>query len=149
MKRIFKQILTDKLAILIGSTMLLLFWTFVLSTQNPIIITHNPNGEIVVKRGTSFLLCRTVEYTRDVDLDISRALTAEPDEDDKIVVAPVIFPTVYVPRKKGLKNICRSVLIPDDTHPGKWDFRTYIVTYTPPWWRHSFELPMVKLRITK
>lgn len=136
--------LKDKLGIFIGVILTALLYTFTLSFVNPVIITNAPTEQIVVTAGKTFVLCRTVEYTRGTEITISRALTREIELD---TLETINFDNITMPKKKGKQHICRNIRIPPTIPSGIWDFHTYIKVYTTPWWYTSFESPTISMRV--
>ena len=140
------QFLHDKLGIFIGTVLTILLYTFAVSMTSPVVVTNSPQEQLVVKAGETFILCRDVEYTRDTEVTISRALTREVDDG---LLETINFDNITVPRKVGKQHICRNIRIPSDTPVGAWTFHTYIKAYTTPWWYTSFETPTVNLRVER
>jgi len=140
------EMLHDKLGILIGIILTIILYTFAVSLTSPLVVTNTPKQVISVKAGGTFLLCRDVEYTRDTEITLSRALTREFEDG---LIETNNFNNITIPRKVGKKHICRTVEVPDDTPAGLWDFHTYYRAYTTPWWYSSFETPIVKLKVYK
>jgi len=138
------KMLHDKLGIFIGLIISVLLYTFAVAMTSPLVVTNTPKEQIVVEAGKTFILCRDVEYTRDTEVTISRALTREIDDG---YLETVNFDNITVPRTVGKKHICRSIRIPSDTPSGVWTFHTYLKVYTTPWWYTNFETPTVNLRV--
>jgi len=140
MSRLGLNALKDKVAVFWGTMLFLiiafLFYTFILSLHNPIIIYNNPEKPFQVTQGSSFQICRGVEYKRRVRVDISRALTHKDGKD----IQTISYPTFSILREKGVQIICRHINIPEDIKEGLWTVHTYVTIYTDPFWKKTFEL---------
>lgn len=148
-KQIYKianQFLHDKLGMFIGAILTVLLYTFSVSLISPVIVTNTPQEQLAVQAGGTFVLCRDVEYVRDTEITLSRALTREVDDG---LLETINFDNITVPRKTGKKRICRNIRIPKDTPAGVWTFHTYYRVSTTPFWYSSFETPTVNLRVYK
>jgi len=146
MNELFQKIKHDKLGIFIGIILTAVVfygvYTYRLSIQEPVTVVKGAKN-YTVARGESFLLCRTVNYDRTTSLEITRVLVKEKENS----IFDVDFPKVFVHRVKGLKKICREVYIPGTVSLGNWKLETLLTIYTPPFWRHTYSIPSINLKI--
>ena len=141
-----KQVMSDKLGLFIGSIMTLLIWSFLYSFINPITITNSPSGIIDVYQDKDFMLCRDIEYSRETSVRMSRACTKD---NDSGVIETISFSEIFLTRPKGNYKVCRMVKMPDNIPEGLWQLHTYMEVYTFPFWKHSWEAPVVFIRVHK
>lgn len=142
----FKTAISDKLAWVISLSLTIFMYTFALSLYSPLTITGLTFNPSEIKAGESFRLCRTLEYTRDTSVEISRALTRNLEDG---TVDTVSFQSIFVPRKRGIKTVCRDIVIPTWVTEGDWVFRTYVRVTTPPFWFTSFEIESLNIKVYK
>ena len=140
-----KRIFTDWLGISIAIGLTALFWSFIQSQQPSLKILTTPKEPIVTFAGRPFTLCRKVKYLRDCKVEMSKALIKNKNNGDMVTIN---FPTVTFERSKGTQTICRSMVLPQGLSLGEWELHTYINVRYPPFWRHDFEAPIVKLWVS-
>lgn len=142
----FNQMLHDRLGMFLGFVLTAILYTFAVSLTPPFIVSNSPKEQIVVTAGSTFILCRDVEYTRDTEVTISRALTREVDDG---MLETINFDNITVPRTQGKKTICRNIRIPSETPIGVWTMHTYVKVSSTPFWSTMFETDTVNLRVEK
>ena len=137
------RMIHDWVGLMLGTLASIIVWSYYISTTPPLKILETPENQIVATVGESFLLCRKVEYIRDVVITITRELVRE---SDNIVNTTGNFTKETANREIGVYTICRDIEMPDKLKTGIYSFKTSLTTKTL-FWTNTFSIPDVNLRV--
>lgn len=121
-----------------------LLWSYVIASR-PAVIYSNPQKQPVeVCAGSMMQLTRTLEFTRPLNLTISRTLMRDNlfGETETISLS-----SISVFRDKKTIHQTRAVYIPIGTPSGNWRLKTYVTSHEFPFWRITHNAPDVLIKV--
>lgn len=140
-----KNLLSDKYGVFFGIIIALFILSYYLSFIVPIEVIKDFNKPTYGISGKPVQICREVNYLEDTSITIDRAIMQNKKNGDIFTVS---LSSITVARKKGVYDICRSIIIPDFLPSGDWVIRTFI-SYKYFIWNRTSEITEVPIKLIK
>lgn len=136
------------LAVLASISVLWIFvfvWSYLFHAYMPAVKseTYNVTMPSHVYAGETFSLCRKMEFTRNVDIGISRWMTTVKGGTE----INISLPHSEVTRNKGKVTQCRPVTVPEYAPPGIYTIHTTANYITWPFWSSSVVMPDLEITV--
>lgn len=132
------------LSFILACCLFMILWSWIFASRESIVYSNPPKQPIVGCSGSVVHIDRTLEFTRPLNLTISRSLVQTGLDGEALTIELATRQTF---RDKSIIRHSRAILIPEGTPAGIWTIKTYVTAHEPPFWDITRQAPDIKLRI--
>lgn len=132
------------LSAILACCLFMLLWSWIFAHRESVIYTNPPKQPIIACSGSVVHIDRTLEFTRPLNLTISRALI-QTGRDGELLTIELATRQTF--RDKSIIRHSRAILIPEGTPDGIWTIKTYVTAHEPPFWDVTQQAPDIILQI--